>query len=274
MSRYKHIRQEENAAIAFSKQSSLFDSLYDSNTIVTYKRNRVREHVLQFLAPKSNILELNAGTGDDAIYFAGLEHNIHATDISIGMLEMLQNKIQKKGFTEKVSTELCSYTSLQNLKYKGPFDLIFSNFAGLNCTQELDSVLNSFEPLLKPGGVVTLVILPKFCFWETLLVFKGKFKTAFRRFFSAKGRRSHIEGEYFKCWYYNPQQIVKILQKSFTVLSVEGLCVLVPPSYIEHFAEKYPRFYKYLVRTETNLKSKWPWKYLGDYYIISLKKNK
>ena len=274
MKRYLHIKQEQDAAIAFNKQSSKFDSLYGSNTIVTYKRNRVREHVFKFLAPESNILELNAGTGDDAIYFAGEGHNIHATDVSVGMQGMLRKKIQEKGVAEKISTELCSYTSLESLKYKGPFDLIFSNFAGLNCSQELDSVLKSFEPLLKPGGVVTLVILPKFCLWESLLVFKGKFKTAFRRLFSKGGRRSHIEGEYFKCWYYNPKQVITVLKQSFTLLSIEGLCVFVPPSYIEQFAEKYPRVYKYLLKKESFLKSKWPWKYIGDYYIISLKKNK
>ena len=273
MNSYIHIKQEQDAAAAFNKQSPLFDGLYANNTIVSYKRKRVREHVLKFLPAESNILELNAGTGEDAIYFAEAGHNIHATDISEGMQETLRKKVQQKGLTEKVTTELCSYTSLENLKSKGPYDLIFSNFAGLNCTQELDKVLTSFESLLKPGGMVTLVILPKFCLWESLLVFKGKFKTAFRRFFSAKGRRSHIEGEYFKCWYYNSKQVVKVLNQTFSVIAIEGICVFVPPSYIEHFAEKFPRVFKYLVNKESFLKSKWPWKYIGDYYIISLKKN-
>ena len=273
MPRDIHIKQEQEAAAAFNKQAPLFDDLYSRNTIVTYKRNRVRQHVLRFLAAGSNILELNAGTGEDAIYFAGAGHMVHATDISEGMQEILRKKVQQKGLSEKVSTELCSYTSLENLQNKGPYDLIFSNFAGLNCTQELGLVLNNFEPLLKPGGIVTLVLLPKFCLWESLMVFKGKFKTAFRRFTSARGRRAHIEGQYFRCWYYNPKQISNFLKPSFTVLSIEGLCVIVPPSYIEQFAERYPRIYRFLVRKESVLKSKWPWKYVGDYYIISLKKN-
>ena len=99
---------------------------------------------------------------------------------------------------------------------RGPYDLIFSNFAGLNCTNELDKVLQSFDSLLKPGGIVTLVILPKFCLWEFLLLFKGKFKTAFRRFSGSKGAKAHIEGEYFRCWYYNPSFIRKHLKNSFS----------------------------------------------------------
>ena len=58
--------------------------------------------------------------------------------------------------------------SLQTLKNKGPYDCIFSNFAGLNCTDKLDQVLAGFDELLKPGGMVVLVILPRFCLWESL----------------------------------------------------------------------------------------------------------
>jgi ubiquinone/menaquinone biosynthesis C-methylase UbiE len=271
--RYIHVTQELDAAAAFNKQSSVFDELYANNSIIQYKRKRIREHVSNLIRPESYILELNAGTGEDALYFAKFGHTIHATDVSEGMLGILDSKVKKNQLQRKISSELCSYTELDALENKGPYDLIFSNFAGLNCTDELDKVLESFESLLKPGGMVTLVMLPKFCLWETLLLFRGKFKTALRRFFSKQGRRSHIEGKYFKCWYYNPQQIVRSLQKSFSVVKIEALCVVVPPSYIEKFAEKYPKVYQFLVKKENVLKEKWPWKYMGDYYIISLRKN-
>jgi ubiquinone/menaquinone biosynthesis C-methylase UbiE len=263
---------EQYAADAFTDQSVIFDDLYSTNTIINYKRKRVRDHVLQYLNPGSSILELNSGTGEDAIYFAGKGHKVHATDISPGMQHQLKQKAEKHNLKALITHELCSYTSLDLLKNKGPFDLIFSNFAGLNCTNELDKVLASFPPLLNQNGVVTMVILPKFCLWETLLLFKGKFRTAFRRFFSSKGRTAHIEGNYFKCWYYSPSYITNSIKDSFEVLSIEGLCTFVPPSYIEGFAEKHPSFYQFLVRLEDKLRFKWPWRYIGDYYIISLRK--
>jgi hypothetical protein len=173
---------------------------------------------------------------------------------------------------EKVSNELCSFTKLHLLKNKGPYDLVFSNFAGLNCTDELDKVLASFSSLLKPDGIVTMVILPQFCLWETLLVFKGKFRTAFRRFFNTNGTKANVEGVNFKCWYYNPSYITRKLKYSFDVLALEGLCTIVPPSYIEGFAEKHPNTYQFLKKKEDKLKSRWPWKYTGDYYIITLRK--
>ncbi len=263
---------EKQAADAFTGQSGIFDKLYGNDTLINYKRSRVRNHILQFLKPNSSILELNSGTGEDAIFFAQNGHKVHATDISEGMQQQLVQKVKKHELTALVSNELCSYTNLENLKNRGPFDLIFSNFAGLNCTQELDKVLLSLDALLSHSGVVTLVVLPKFCLWETLLVFKGKFKTAFRRFFSSNGRTAHVEGTYFKCWYYNPSYIIKRMKNLFDMLGVEGLCTIVPPSYIEGFAEKHPATYQFLKNKEDKLKSKWPWKFIGDYYIISLRK--
>jgi ubiquinone/menaquinone biosynthesis C-methylase UbiE len=263
---------EQLTETAFTGQSVVFGQIYSGNTIINYKRERVRTHILEYLAPESFVLELNSGTGEDALFFAQNGHRVHATDISTGMQQRLVQKVKQTGMEKMVSNELCSFTNLSQLENKGPYDLIFSNFAGLNCTGELDKVLASFSDLLKPGGMVTLVILPKFCLWETLLIFKGNFRTAFRRFFSGKGRSARVEGVHFKCWYYNPSYIIKRLKGEFDLLSIEGLCTIVPPSYIEDFAEKHPLAYRLLTAQEAKLKTRWPWKYLGDYYVISFRK--
>lgn len=263
---------EVYAEKAFSKQSVVFDEIYNTDRIIQYKRERVRAHVLKHLPKKASILELNAGTGEDAIYFAQRGHTVHATDISTGMLAILEKKVADKQLGSNITKEQCSFTALEGLINQGPYDQIFSNFAGLNCTDKLDKVLQSLSPLLKPGGVVTLVILPTFCLWEFLLLFKGKWKTAFRRFAGKKGARSHIEGEYFTCWYYNPSYVIQNMGKEFELSGIEGLCTLVPPSYINGFAGKYPAIFRFLCRQEGRWKSYWPWRLIGDYYIISLRK--
>jgi ubiquinone/menaquinone biosynthesis C-methylase UbiE len=263
---------EVRTAAAFSKQSALFDELYSGNTIIQYKRQRVRAHLQALLEPQSEILELNAGTGEDAIFFAKQGHRVHATDISEGMMRELSRKVRTNNLDASVSCETISYTMLTVLKNKGPFDCVFSNFAGLNCTGKLDQVLRDFDALLKPGGIVTLVTLPKFCLWETLFLFKGKFRTAFRRFFASGGRKAHVEGMNFRCWYYSPRFIIKHLRNNFDLIAVEGLCTIVPPSYIENFAEKHPRSFSFLCKWENRLKAKWPWRNVGDYYIISFRK--
>ena len=67
---------EQEASIAFSAQAPLFDELYQHNPIIQYKRERVRKHLNQYLKRGSSILELNAGTGEDAIYFAQFGHTV------------------------------------------------------------------------------------------------------------------------------------------------------------------------------------------------------
>lgn len=268
------IINEKQAAAAFSKQALVFDRYDATNTIIGYKRQRVREHVLSRIGPQCRILELNAGTGEDAVFFASRGHHVHATDIAEGMQAKLLEKVRSQGLTGKVTAELCSFTALETLRDKGPYDLIFSNFAGLNCTRELEKVLRSLSPLLKPGGTVTLVLLPPFALWETLLLFKGRFRTAFRRWGRGRnGAPAHVEGYHFRCWYYPPSSVRRILKDEFELSGLEGLCTIVPPSYIEHFAERHPSAFNWLREREGRWKDKWPWRSIGDYYIISLRKN-
>lgn len=268
----QHIINEQNAAAAFSKQSHIFDEIYTGNTIIQYKRARVREHVNRFLPAGSHILELNAGTGEDSVYFAEAGHRVHATDLAEGMLQKLTAKVKAHQLEKQVTTEQCSYTALHTLQHKGPYDLIFSNFAGLNCTGQLRQVLVSLWPLLKPKGQITLVMLPPFCLWETLMAFRGNFRLAFRRFNSKKGITAYVEGIPFTCWYYKPSFIREVLHQDYELLGLEGLCTLVPPSYFEHFPAKHPSAYHFLTRLENKLKGKWPWTQVGDYYIISFRK--
>jgi ubiquinone/menaquinone biosynthesis C-methylase UbiE len=267
----EHIN-ELKVAEAFSRQSAGFDREYAENPVIIYKRKRVREHILQFLPSQSRILEINSGTGEDAIFFAGKGHHVHATDISQGMQSVLVEKLKAAGLEKQITSENCSFLQLQQLKNKGPYDLVFSNFGGLNCTGDLDKVLSSLQALLKPGGRVCLVIIPPFCLWESLLFFNGEFKLATRRFFNKNGVSAHIEGKVFTCWYYKPSYVMKHLKKHFNLLNFEGLCTIVPPSYKNSFPVKHPGLFKWLIALENKWKSSWPWKYVGDYFIISFQK--
>lgn len=263
---------EQQAATAFSKQSVVFDTIYGEDGIIQYKRQRVRAHFAKHVPYGSSILELNCGTGEDAVFFASEGYRVHATDAATGMLNVLQQKVQHYNLQNRISHELCSYTQLDQLAQKGPYNALFSNFGGLNCTGELDTVLRSFDGLLQPGGTATLVIISPFCLWEFLLVFKGMFRTATRRFFSSGGRKARVENTFFKCWYYAPSYITRHLPAHFELVSLEGLCTIVPPSYIADFDKKHPRLFSFLKRKENQWKSKWPFRQMGDYYIITVRK--
>lgn len=70
-------------------------------------RHQVYAHVEKYLIPKSRILELNAGTGIDALFFIWAGHQVHATDLADGMISQIKAKISKHGLANQLT---CHYT--------------------------------------------------------------------------------------------------------------------------------------------------------------------
>src|SRR6478736_6849900 len=185
---------------AFSRQSSHFDADDLKNPLLHDLRTQVYRHVSKFLTQPSNILELNSGTGIDALYFVRQGHKVHATDLSDGMIEQIKTKINDFQLNDRLSVQQLSYSNLDKFKVQ-KFDFIFSNFGGLNCIEDLVRVTKNFPLILNPGGYVTWVIMPPACLWEILSILKGNRK-AFRRF-NRNGITAHLEGRYFKVWYHS-----------------------------------------------------------------------
>ncbi len=260
---------EQLVSEAFSNQSEIFDKLDKANKLTEHLRNIYRSEIDKQAKPGSNILELNCGTGIDSIYFARQGHYLLSTDNAEGMLKKLQSKIDEEFLEEHIDAQRCSFTQLGLLADR-KFDYIISNFGGLNCTDRLDKVLMQFSDRLNAGGKVTLVIMPKVSPWELVMVLKGKFKTAFRRF--KKHTPARVEGVHFSVYYYNPSYVKKVLEDDFDVLTLRGIYFAVPPEFYERFVERYPRLYKMLQRIENVLGKTFPFTYCCDHYMITLQK--
>jgi ubiquinone/menaquinone biosynthesis C-methylase UbiE len=253
---------------AFSKQSIIFDKLYQENLLTEYMRKKFRTEMLKHLDKDAHILELNCGTGIDTIFFAQKGYKITATDNAVGMIQQLKLKIAQLKLDHIITAQKCNFEELVSLQPQ-KFHHIYSNFSGLNCTEHLDKVINSFKPLLHPGGKVSLVIMPRICPWENIMLLKGKFNTAFRRF-RKNGTMAHIEGVHFKTWYYNPSYVKRVARKDYNVLSLKGISITVPPPFIENFVEQRPRLYKFLTDVDRVIENKFPFTYCCDQYLITL----
>lgn len=262
--------QENLVNNAFSRQSPIFDDIYETNDITLWMRSRVRDEVMKYINIGDKMLELNAGTGIDACYFSSKGIEVLATDNANGMIAKLEEKIRDRNI-DNLKVKKCSFNNLEYLKDK-KFNYIFSNFSGLNCTNDLRKVLTDINDLLVPGGHFSLVIMPKFCPWEMAMFFKGKFKFAFRRF-KKDGARAHLEGVYFQCYYYNPSYVLNHMkQYDFKLCSLKGLAIVMPPPYIEHFKTKHPKLFNFLAKLENKIWDKWPFNTWGDHYIITMQK--
>ncbi len=266
-----HTQQEEQVSGAFSSQSAVFDSITDSNPLEVIYREIIRTHVLQFISPGQQMLELNCGTGLDALFFASQGLKIHATDNSEGMLEQLKRKILLQHI-ENITIEKCSFNALE-LK-KNPvtqFDHLFSNYGGLNCAEDITSVIKQADAYLKPGGMAHFVFIAPVCLWEWATLFKGKYKFAFRRL-TKKGVKSHLEGHYFDTYYYSPNTIKKAFGHRYELVQLRSLGCFMPPTFNDYFPAKYPKLFNVLKTMELAVNTKWPFNRIGDLFIISVKK--
>jgi len=266
--------KEENTAThqqikvnrAFTRQSLHYDEDDKKNLILADMRRQVREHVESFLKPDDRILELNAGTGLDAVYFAGKGHRVHATDLSDGMIEVIKRKVNDLQLYSRLTYQQCSYDQLDELNL-GRFDYLFSNFGGLNCIRDLDNVTCNFSSILKKNGYATIVVMPMVSLWELLSVFKGNTR-AFRRF-NKNGTISHLEGEYFITYYHTLSTIVKAFGPDFQLMKVEGLSALIPPPHKAAFPQQRPGLYRFLKKLDKKVRGHFPFNRWADHIITT-----
>lgn len=260
----------KNVAEAFGRQSFQYDEDERDNNILLKMRAQVREEVLSFSKKGDHILEINAGTGMDAVYFAQKGYRVTATDLSEGMIARINAKVESYDLSSQINVLRSAFHELSD-KVTGPFDLIFSNMGGLNCEQDLESVLNEFTVLLKPGGKALLVIMPKACPWEWLNILKGDFNRATRRF-QRHGTKANVENIDFLTFYYGVRDIKKILPENFKMVKHIGLASTLPQPHAKDFPEKHPTLFKILASMDDRLRHHFPFNQWADHIIFKLKK--
>ena len=259
----------ETIAEAFSRTAEKYDSFAQDHLHLTRMRNKVYSHVMRYVPQGARILELNAGTGTDAVQLAQRGYYVHATDIAPGMLKRMQEKVNRLGLHDRVTMEARSFLSLNNLQ-GAPFHAVFSDLGGLNCVPDLTPVIRQLPKLLKPGGIVTCVLMPHICLWEIAEVFRGNFSLAFRRFSRGKVR-ANLEGLHFDVYYFSPQQVIRWFGDEFELLALEGLSVITPTAESKNFAKWHPRLYRALSWLDDKLSPHWPWNGWGDFYILTMR---
>jgi ubiquinone/menaquinone biosynthesis C-methylase UbiE len=258
----------EQASKAFSAQAAHFDTDEESNHILKWMRKQVYRHEEELLLPNSKILELNAGTGIDAIHFAELGHSVFAIDNAPGMVQQMQKKISDHHLQDRIQGVLCSFTELQTLPTL-QFDHVFSNFGGLNCIPDLLAVTQQLPRLLKPDATVTFVIMPRICPWELVQAFMGKLRLAFRRL-SREGTSAHIDGYTFRSYYHSPIEVIQSFDKRFVLVKLRGLASLSPPPYFETFPERHPLLYNTLTRWDERVAEYFPMNRWADHFILTM----
>lgn len=256
----------------FDALAERYDTDFTQTAVGAAQRKQVWELLAGALSPAPmRILELNCGTGEDALWLTQQGHDVLATDISGEMLRIATQKTDFQLVNHNISFRQLGIQQIGDLKNQAPFDLVFSNFGGLNCltTKEIQAFLHQAHELLSPAGRLVLVVMPTACVWETLyFLWKRDWKNAFRRVNSPAV--AWLDGVPQEVHYFSPKFFRQQAKNLFSVERVAPVGCCVPPSYLNHYFEGNPVILRKLEQIDCYLADWWWPASISDHAYIQL----
>lgn len=264
------------AVRAFDHTAPRFDERFGEWRSVAAQRRAVRRYLLRTFAPGHRLLELGAGTGEDALFLLERGYDVTVTDGSPTMVERAAEKLREAGFGDRptpeqvVLEELDRFADRHLEAGRPPWDGAYSNFAALNCVEDLSSLARPLARLLRPGARCLLVVFGPCPPGEVVVeLLRGRPKAAVRRFRRGPAP-ARLGGEHFQVWYPSPWTVASALAPWFRLRRIRGVGILVPPSAAEPFISRFPRLVTALEAADRLLAA--PLALLGDHVLLDLER--
>jgi len=207
-----------------------YDHDFPETLIGTLQREEVWRQLDRVFHPGQRILELNCGTGLDAMHLAKRGVQVLACDISPRMIELARRRMTSSSLRSRVELRVLP---IQDLHVLGDelVDGTFSNFSGLNCVKDLSLVSENLARILRPGSRVLACMIGRFYAWEIVwYLAQANPKKAFRRFSGAGefNRTSQVE-----VYFHSIGEITRMFAPRFRLRGHKGIGIALPPCYAE-----------------------------------------
>ena len=221
---------------AFDAIAGEFDATFDAWLSVGIQRDQVRRVLLATFPSGSRLLEIGGGTGADAAWLMARGRDVVLTDASPAMVAQAALKIGGER-TQALPAERLGKMRARH----GAFDGAFSNFAALNCVDDLGAVGTALARLIRPGGSAVLVVFGRFCPGEIVVeAVRGRWRNCLRRL-----RRGPLEaslrGRRFAIRYHARAEFEAAMAPHFRLRSRTAIGLFVPPSAAEPWISRHPR---------------------------------
>jgi ubiquinone/menaquinone biosynthesis C-methylase UbiE len=247
-----------------------YDRVFTDSLIGRAQRAAVwRELAATFLAGH-RVLELNCGTGVDAVYLAGRGVQVDAFDSAPAMIQVAQRRLLSgcrlpARFNVLATEDLAALDSI--------YDGAFSNFGGLNCVADLRAVARNLARLIRPLGHIVLCLASRFCAWETgWWLAHGNFSKAFRRL-RRQGVTAELAPETFvHVRYPSLGALRRLFEPEFSLVSARGIGVFVPPSYVEPYARRFPRIVSGAAGLDASISSLPGFREVADHVLLKFRR--
>ncbi len=241
-----------SAAQAFDAIAGSFDARFIPWKSVEAQRRAVRRALAEAFRPGARLIEIGAGTGEDAAWLATRGRDVLMTDPSPAMIAAATSKFG--------ALVRCAVAAAEPL-----FDGAYSVFAGLNCVSDLTGFGRGIARLLEHGAPMLLVMFGTCCPGEMVVeTMRARPRNAFRRL--PRGDvPARLSGRDFTVRYHRRADLVRMLGPWFRLESREGIGVFVPPSAAEPWISAHPRLLG-LLEAADRLAAR-PLAYFGDHIL-------
>jgi ubiquinone/menaquinone biosynthesis C-methylase UbiE len=214
-----------------------YDRIFTETAIGRAQRAQVTRELNRCFVAGEHVLELNCGTGEDALALERRGVRVTALDASAAMIEAANARLQLEQSTALVRFSVLRNEELGSLD--GSFDGAFSNFSGLNCSEDWGAIAGELRRLVRPGGHLLLCIMGRACLWEmAAALLGGSARRAFRRM--ARSADARIGDRTVRIFYRSVRDARRAFSAGFTLQSWKGVGTFVPPSKFEPLVQGHP----------------------------------
>ena len=228
------------AEVYWNQAAETYEQKFTGTVIGRARRHAVWHDLERAFKSGDRILELNCGTGIDAVHLSGKGVHVLACDISPRMIELACELATQAKLANPPDFRVLPTENLAELAHEESFDGAFSNFSGLNCVQDLSQVARNVGYLLKPRARLLICMMGRFVPWEIVwFLAQGRPRRAFLRL--REDRTRYTEAPWLTVQRPTVAQITKQMEPAFRLIRWKGIGITVPPSYSEHVARRFPK---------------------------------
>lgn len=244
------VLQAQGDAAPFDAIAARYDETFTKSRIGYAQRASVWKELEKAFHPGESVLEIGCGTGVDACFLAERGVTVVACDSSPQMLNVAIRRVRENGRDRSVRPQLLAAEDLASLQGRS-FDGAFSNFGALNCVEDLRQLARDLAILLKPGATALLCWMGPCCMWEIAwYLAQGNPAKAFRRLRRGGVTARLSERASVRVHYPSIGRLRRIFTPEFRLVSFKGVGVSVPPTYLEHWANRVPRLFDLSMRAD------------------------
>ena len=237
--------------VYFDRVAETYEEAFTHTVIGRAERDSVWQELEHVFHSGQRILELNCGTGVDALYLAESGVRVLACDISPRMIGIARRRSSSSRLGFLLEFRVLATEDISALSDEGPFDGAFSNFAGLNCVEDLSAVARNLARLVKARAQVLLCVSGHFVPLEIAWhLAHGRPRRAMRRF-KHSGTVGHITDDGKAIVQYpTVERFARFFAPDFQLRRCRGIGVTMPPAYFEPWARRFPKVFEWLAKTD------------------------